>query len=175
MRALDLGIGLQRPRVVVQTETLNLAGGTTPTATIDVGRSGLIVNYPDGGLSPLPTIEAHIEHARSAGATPWSAAGITSSTAALRPGTFTVYAEEATDVFGPSGGTFRGVPLAPGDEAVLIRGDKKSSADGPNTEQTNNATSPRNTPPPLPSRPWGSVVDAVFASNSDDQQTYGWA
>ena len=54
----QLGIGVKRPHVVVQTETLNLAGGTTPTATIDVGRSGLIVNYPNGGSSPLPTIQA---------------------------------------------------------------------------------------------------------------------
>jgi hypothetical protein len=55
--------------------TLTIAGGTTPTAKLDVTNNAFVVDYT--GASPLNTIKAQIASAYAGGA--WSGQGITTS------------------------------------------------------------------------------------------------
>ena len=103
-------------------KTLSIQGGDDPSGTLCINDNGVIVNYLDGYKSPLPVHQAQIDHARDDNAPSlWTAEGIISADAAANPATVSVEAAEALDVFGSAGGTFFGIPLAPGDQAVLIQ------------------------------------------------------
>ncbi|MCI0538171.1 MAG: hypothetical protein L0Z50_23440 [Verrucomicrobiales bacterium] len=59
--------------------SLTIAGGTTPTAKLDVSNNAFVVNYPPNDAEPFDTIKAQIIHAYNGGA--WDQDGITSADA----------------------------------------------------------------------------------------------
>ena len=59
-----------------KTKSLMLAGGTTPTATLDLQNNAFVVDY-DGANSPIQTVLAQIRHAHNGGA--WDRPGITTT------------------------------------------------------------------------------------------------
>jgi len=71
---------------------LNVAGGATPTATLDVTNNAFVVDY--NAVSPMPTIQAQIVNAYNGGA--WNQPGITSSLA--NADQFAVGYAEASDL-----------------------------------------------------------------------------
>jgi hypothetical protein len=92
--------------------SLTIAGGTTPSAKLDLTDNAAIVNYT--GASPVATIRAQILAARGGpgfGAT-WNGQGITSSTAAAADAESRSvgFAENATMPLGPYA-NFRGQPV----------------------------------------------------------------
>jgi len=91
---------------------LNIAGGTTPTATLDLGNNDLIIDYT-GGSSPLTTVQAQVKSAFATGN--WSGPGITSSVAAATPNNRALGIIEASDT---SVTSFGGQPVAP--SSVLV-------------------------------------------------------
>lgn len=94
-----------------RTNLLGLTGGLTPTATLDLNDSAIVVDYP--GSSPLPLLVAQIRHARNGGT--WDATGITSSLAGATSGSSLGYAEAAALGMG----NFQGIPLV--GDALVIR------------------------------------------------------
>jgi hypothetical protein len=58
-------------------KSLTIAGGATPTATLDLADNAMVVDYT--GPSPLATIKAQVRHAYDGGT--WAEHGITSSQA----------------------------------------------------------------------------------------------
>jgi hypothetical protein len=83
--------------------SLNIAGGATPTGTLDLGAANrLAIDYADGA-TPVTTVRAQIVAGFNGGA--WSGPGITSSSAAANPKLGIGYAE-ASDLLGAAGGQF---------------------------------------------------------------------
>jgi fibronectin-binding autotransporter adhesin len=93
--------------------SLAIAGGTVPTATLDLANSDLIIDYAD--VSPLPTIRAQIATAYAGGT--WSGRGITSSLADAR--VHTLGSAESSEIFTSFPATFGGQSVDA--TAVLIR------------------------------------------------------
>jgi autotransporter-associated beta strand protein len=85
-----------------------------PGGKLDLTDEGVIVNYATGG-TPADVRPAIIA-GRAGGA--WNGNGITSSGIAGRPGTAIGYGE-SSDVLGPAGGPFMGVPVD--GDATLVR------------------------------------------------------
>jgi hypothetical protein len=71
---VTLAPGVEDKRVLV-TGSLEIAGGATPTATLDLNDNLLAINYT--GASPIDTVRAQIVSAYNGG--DWSGQGITSS------------------------------------------------------------------------------------------------
>jgi hypothetical protein len=71
---VTLAPGVEDKRVLV-TGSLEIAGGATPTATLDLNDNLLAINYT--GASPMDTVRAQIVSAYNGG--DWSGQGITSS------------------------------------------------------------------------------------------------
>jgi hypothetical protein len=95
---------------------LNIAGGATPTGTLDIGAANrLAVDYA-AGASEITTVRAQIVAGYAGGA--WTGPGITSSSAAANPKLAVGYAE-ASDLLGAGGGGF-GTETVDG-SAVLVR------------------------------------------------------
>jgi hypothetical protein len=94
--------------------TLTIAGGTTPTATLDLNDNDLVV----GSGTPKATIEAQVKNARNNGA--WNQPGITSTTARnnglANTGLGVMSGAEYTSVGGT--GTFSGQAYAATDTLV---------------------------------------------------------
>jgi hypothetical protein len=61
---------------------LTIAGGTTPTARLDLANNAMVIDYT--GSSPLATIAAQLKAGYNSGA--WTGNGITSATAAANAG-----------------------------------------------------------------------------------------
>jgi len=80
IRAAGSAVSLNGCRLAVGTAGLSLPGGPSPTATLDLATGCLIVDYPDGGASPLAQVASWIASGCSGGA--WDGPGITSSAAA---------------------------------------------------------------------------------------------
>jgi len=107
---------------VLETNLLSITGGSSPSGTLNLNDNAAIVNYADGGSSPFLLHQDQIDHAREQNLPVlWTGTGITSTQAALDTDIFDVTIVEASDLLGPSGGTYLGVSLPPGDDAVLIR------------------------------------------------------
>ena len=105
----------------VVTNTLTIAGGTTPTGTLDVTDNAVVVDYPDAGPNPAADIRAQIISGRGAPGLigTWDGKGITSSTSAAAPDSTSVgYAVNGEMPLGAVG-TFRGETVDP--SSVLIR------------------------------------------------------
>jgi hypothetical protein len=84
---------------------LTIAGGTTPTAKLDLTNNAMVIDY--AGTSPLATIVAQIKAGYASGA--WTGNGIASSSAAAAAGTMHKTAigyAEASAIGNPA--TFRG-------------------------------------------------------------------
>jgi hypothetical protein len=104
--------------------SLTIAGGSTPTGRLDLTNNAAIVDYPIGGPSPAATIRSQIIAGRGGpgfGAT-WTGNGITSSAAAAAVATdpesrSVGYAENSTLPLGPYA-NFRGQSVD--DTSVLI-------------------------------------------------------
>jgi hypothetical protein len=104
---------------------VSIAGGTTPTGTLDLTDNALIVDYPVAGPNPATEIRGQIIAGRGAvglGAT-WTGKGITSSTAAAQvtssPESVSVaYAVNGTLPLGPYA-MFRGAAVDA--STVLVR------------------------------------------------------
>jgi hypothetical protein len=97
---------------------LAIAGGDTPTATLDITGNAAIVNY--AGTSPAATVRAQILAGRGGPgfAVTWTGPGITSSTAATDPVSRSVgYAENSALPLGPYS-AFRGEAVD--DTSLLI-------------------------------------------------------
>jgi hypothetical protein len=96
---LMLGAGLTGPDATGTsvfndtTSVLSIAGGATPTATLDIGHQAVIFDYTT--TSQVSTVRSQIISGR--GANVWTGLGIKSSAAALAPGTYAVGYAEATD------------------------------------------------------------------------------
>jgi hypothetical protein len=73
---------------------LEIAGGATPAARLDLADNALVIDYVSG--SPIQTITAQIAVGYAGGA--WTGNGIVSSSAAANPGTHGVGYAEATDL-----------------------------------------------------------------------------
>jgi hypothetical protein len=105
----------------VVTGTLTIAGGTTPTGTLDVTNNAVIVDYPAAGPSPAADIRAQIISGRGAPGLlgTWDGKGITSSTSAAAADSTSVgYANNADMPLGAVT-TFRGETVDA--TSVLIR------------------------------------------------------
>jgi hypothetical protein len=105
----------------VVTSTLTIAGGTTPTGTLDVTDNGVVVDYPTAGPSPANDIRAQIISGRGAPGLigTWDGKGITSSSAAATPDQTSVgYAVNGDMPLGAVA-TFRGETVDA--SSVLIR------------------------------------------------------
>lgn len=96
---------------VSRTQALSIAGGVTPTATLDVGSNAFILDFPDPNPldpndPPPPTavVIEQIKAGRAGGA--WTGNGITSSAAAANSSITAVGYATAADV--APGGTFMG-------------------------------------------------------------------
>jgi hypothetical protein len=105
----------------VVTGALSIAGGGTPTGTLDLTDNAVIVDYPAAGPSPEADIRAQIAAGR--GGTDllgtWDGLGINSSAAAAAPDNLSVgYANNADLPLG-SYANFRGEAVD--DSTVLIR------------------------------------------------------
>jgi autotransporter-associated beta strand protein len=67
---------------VLVTKALAFEGGASPTATLDLTTGNAVVDYPDGGMSPMEDILGWVKSGLSGGATGyWDGPGITSSNA----------------------------------------------------------------------------------------------
>ena len=66
------------------TGTLTIAGGSTPTGTLDLANNSAIVDYPTAGPNPSATTRDQILSGRGGSGLgkPWNGQGITSSTVA---------------------------------------------------------------------------------------------
>jgi fibronectin-binding autotransporter adhesin len=96
---------------------LVLGGGAGAwTSALDITDHGLVVNYPDGGPSPIATIADQIKSGRNGGS--WNGNGINSSVAAGSASLAIGYAESSQAV-GAGGGTFAGQSVD--GSAVLAR------------------------------------------------------
>jgi hypothetical protein len=95
-------------------QTLNVAGGTTPVATLDLADNDMIV----GAGTSRATIEAQIAYARHGGA--WDRTGITSSAAAGNAQHSTTLGVLSGAEYSSVGGngTFDGLSYAPADSLV---------------------------------------------------------
>jgi autotransporter-associated beta strand protein len=105
----------------VVTGALTIAGGATPTGTLDVTSQGVVVDYPAAGPNPGPDIRAQIIAGRGAPGLigTWDGKGITSSTSAAAPDSTSVgYAVNGDMPLGPVA-TFRGDTVDV--SSVLIR------------------------------------------------------
>jgi hypothetical protein len=105
----------------VVTGSLSIAGGETPTGTLNITDHAVIVDYPAAGSNPADEIRAHIVAGRGntdlLGA--WNGPGITSSAAEADPATLSVgFANVADLPLGPIT-QFRGESVD--DTTVLIR------------------------------------------------------
>jgi len=109
----------------VVTGSLTIAGGSTPTGTLDITGNAAIVDYPATGPNPETTIREQIISGRGGsgfGAT-WTGKGVTSSTAASQVATdpesvSVAYAVNGALPLGPYT-NFRGEPVDA--SSVLIR------------------------------------------------------
>ncbi|MEX2140550.1 MAG: PA14 domain-containing protein [Pirellulales bacterium] len=103
------------------TSGLTIAGGGTPTGTLNITDNAAIVNYPTAGPNPADTIRSQIVSGR--GGTDllgtWTGLGITSSAAAADPTSLSIGFANNADL--PLGAytTFRGEAVD--DTTVLIR------------------------------------------------------
>ena len=68
---------------VSNVQALTLAGGVTPTTTLDITNNGLVVDYATAGAEPFNTIRAQILSGRAGGT--WTGAGIGRSPAVQAP------------------------------------------------------------------------------------------
>ena len=94
--------------------SLTIAGGTTPTAKLDVTNNGFVVDYTGGG-SPLATVKAQVAAGYAGGA--WTGNGIASSSA--NSTTHGVGYAEASAVFTTFPATFLGESVD--DTSLLMR------------------------------------------------------
>jgi hypothetical protein len=104
----------------VVANTLTIAGGPTPTGTLDVTNNGVVVDYPAAGPVPVD-IRAQIISGRGAPGLigTWDGKGITSSTSAAAPDSTSVgYAVNGDMPLGPVT-TFRGETVDA--SSILIR------------------------------------------------------
>ncbi|MEX2138042.1 MAG: hypothetical protein WD894_02185 [Pirellulales bacterium] len=107
----------------VVTGGLSIAGGATPTATLDVTNNAVVVNFPAGGTAPADIRDQIVAGRGGAGlGRTWNGLGITSSAAAaavaLEPESRSIgYAENASLPLGPYA-NFRGEPVD--DTSILI-------------------------------------------------------
>jgi autotransporter-associated beta strand protein len=86
------------------TQALNLT-----SATLDLTNGALVVNYAPGGApATFNAVKASILSAYNASGTHWTGPGITSSTARGAATNTGIAFAEASDILGPSGGTFQG-------------------------------------------------------------------
>jgi hypothetical protein len=81
---------------------------------LDLADNALIVDYT--GASTINDIRSYLRSAYAGGA--WNGPGLTSSSAAVNPSRSPGYGE-ASDLYGPAGGTFQGLPVD--GSAVLVR------------------------------------------------------
>jgi hypothetical protein len=69
------------PKTLV-TQGLMIAGGASPTATLDLGTGNAVIGYPDGGTSPMKDVLGWVKSGLSGGPNKyWDGPGITSSAA----------------------------------------------------------------------------------------------
>ncbi|HJS07060.1 MAG TPA: PEP-CTERM sorting domain-containing protein [Pirellulales bacterium] len=105
----------------VVTTALTIAGGDTPTGTLDVTNNGVVVDYPAAGPNPAAQIRTQINSGRGAPGLigTWDGEGITSSTSAGAPDSTSVGYAVNGDL--PLGAvtTFRGETVDA--SSVLIR------------------------------------------------------
>jgi autotransporter-associated beta strand protein len=110
------GVAVGEPARVSNVTALNLAGGATPTATLDLTNNGLVVDYaPAPEAEPFDTIKAQVINAYGGGT--WANPGITSSLA--NSSTHGVGFGEASALFTSFPATFMGQEVD--DTAVLVR------------------------------------------------------
>jgi hypothetical protein len=88
--------------VTSKVNALNIAGGATPAAQVDLANTNLVVDYATGTASPLATVRAQIRSGYNPGGPAWTGNGITSSEAATHAGMGLGYAE-ASDALGLTG------------------------------------------------------------------------
>src|SRR5207248_3144034 len=80
------------------------------TAKLDVGKSGVVVDYSPGNeTANLVAVRDHIAAGFNKNGAAWSGPGIVSSNAAADLGKAVCYGH-ASDMLGPAGGTFMGKP-----------------------------------------------------------------
>jgi hypothetical protein len=106
----------------IQASALSIAGTpAAPTGTLDVGDSGIALDYPEGGPSPAADVRTRIIAGRGAPGLigTWDGKGITSSASAAAPDSTSVGYAVNGDM--PLGAVteFRGQPVDP--TTVLIR------------------------------------------------------
>ena len=100
---------------------MEIEGDQQPLGTLDLNDNGLIVDYVPTEPSPLSLHRNQILQARNENfPLLWTGHGITSSAAATQARQWELAVDEALSVFGEQGGEFLGVPIDPGNEALLI-------------------------------------------------------
>lgn len=100
-------VGGASPPVTGNKVLVTQALSTPGSGTLDLNNNALVVDYTSGGSATFNAVQNEIRSGYHASGILWTGAGITSSTARLST-RYGIGYDEASDLLGPSGGTFQG-------------------------------------------------------------------